>query len=56
MKLLENRVVRKILGSKTDEVTGEWRRLHNEELGDLYSGPNITRMIKRSKVCGTCSA
>jgi hypothetical protein len=52
VKLLENRVVRKILGTKTDEVTGEWRRLRNEELYDLYSGPNITRMMKWSKVCG----
>jgi hypothetical protein len=40
------RVLRRIFGPKRDEVTGEWRRLHNEALYDLYSSPNITRMIK----------
>jgi hypothetical protein len=44
--VFENRVLRKIFGPKRDEVTGEWRRLHNEELNDLYSSPNITRVIK----------
>jgi hypothetical protein len=43
--VFENRVLRGIFGPKTD-VTGEWRRLHNEELNDLYSSPNIIRMIK----------
>jgi hypothetical protein len=39
-------VLRKIFGSKRDEVTGEWRKLHNEELCDLYSSPSIIRIIK----------
>jgi len=39
-------VLRRIFGAKRDEVTGEWRKLHNEELNDLYSSPNIVRVIK----------
>jgi hypothetical protein len=39
-------LLRRIFGPKRDEVTGEWRRLHNEELKDLYSSPNIIRVIK----------
>jgi len=39
--VLENRVLRRIFGPKMDEVTGEWRRLHNKELNDLYCSPNI---------------
>jgi len=42
----ENRVLRKQFGPKRDEVTGDWRRLHNEELNDPYSSPNIIRLIK----------
>jgi len=42
--VFENRVLRKIFGPRRDEVTGEWRRLHNEELNDLYSSPNIVRV------------
>jgi hypothetical protein len=43
---LENRVLSRIFGPKRDEVTGEWRKLHNEELHDLYSSPSIIRIIK----------
>jgi len=42
----ENMVLRRIFGPRRDEVTGEWRRLHNEELNDLYCSPNIVRVIK----------
>ena len=45
LRVFENRVLR-ILGPRRDEVTGEWRRLHNEELNDLYCSPNIVRVIK----------
>jgi hypothetical protein len=44
--VFENRVLRRILGPKRDELTGDWRKLHNEELHHLYSSPNIIRMIK----------
>jgi len=44
--VLENMVLRRIFGPRRDEVTGEWRKLHNEELNDLYSAPNIVRVIK----------
>ena len=44
--MFENMVLRRILGPRRDEVTGEWRRLHDEELNDLYSSPNIVRVIK----------
>jgi hypothetical protein len=44
--VFENRVPRKIFGSKRDEVTKEWRRLHKEELSDLYCWPDIIRVIK----------
>jgi hypothetical protein len=46
MRVFENRVLRRIFGPKRDEVTGEWRKLHNEELNDLYSLPNIVQVIK----------
>jgi hypothetical protein len=42
----ENRVLRKIFGSKRDKITGEWRKLHNEALNDLYCSPNIVCVIK----------
>jgi hypothetical protein len=46
LRLFEKRGLRGIFGSKRDEVTGEWRKLHNEELNDLYCSPNIVRVIK----------
>ena len=46
LRVLENRVLRKMFGRKRDEVTGEWRKLHNGELNDLYCSPNIVRVIK----------
>jgi len=46
LRVFENMVLRRILGPRRDEATGEWGRLHNEELNDLYSSPNIVRMIK----------
>ena len=46
LRVSENRVSRKIFGHKRDKVTREWRKLHNEELNDLYSSPNIVRVIK----------
>ena len=46
LRVFQNMVLRRIFGPRGDEVTGEWRRLHNEELNDLYSSPNIVRVIK----------
>jgi len=48
--VFENRVLRRIFGPKRDEVTGEWRKLHNEELHNLYSSPNIVRVIKSRRM------
>jgi hypothetical protein len=46
LRVFENRVLRKICGPKREKVTVEWRRLHHEELHDLYSSPSIIRMIR----------
>jgi hypothetical protein len=50
LRVFENRVLRKIFGPKRDEVTGEWRKLHNEELHDLYPSPNIVRVMKSRRM------
>ena len=49
LRVFENRVLRRIFGPRRDEVTGEWRKLHNE-LNDLYSSPNIVRVIKSRRM------
>jgi len=46
LRVFENRVLSRIFGAKRDEVTGEWRKLHNDEPNDLYSSPNIVQVIK----------
>jgi len=50
LKVFENMVFRRIFGPRRNEVTGKWRRLHNEELNDLYSSPNIVRVIKSRRM------
>jgi hypothetical protein len=50
LMVFENMVLRRIFGPKRDKVTGEWRRLHNEELNDLYTSPNIIRVIKSRRM------
>jgi len=50
LRVFENMVLRRIFGPRTDKVTGEWRRLHNKELNDLYSSPNIMWVIKSRRM------
>jgi hypothetical protein len=50
LRVFENRVLRRIFGPKRDEVTGRWRKLHNEELYNLYSSPSIIRTIKSRRM------
>jgi hypothetical protein len=50
LRVFENRVLRKIYGPKRDEVTGDWRKLHNDELHGLYSSPSIVRVIKARRM------
>jgi hypothetical protein len=50
LRVFENRVLKRIFGPKRDELTGEWRKLHNEELRDLYPAPSIIRIIKSRRM------
>ena len=50
LRVFENMVLRRIFGPRREEVTGEWRRMHYEELNDLYSSPNIVRVIKSRRM------
>jgi hypothetical protein len=50
LRVFENRVLRRVFGAKRVGVTGEWRKLHNEELNDLYSLPNIVRVVKSRRM------
>ena len=50
LRVFENRMLRRIFGLKRDDVTGEWRKLHNEELNNLYSSPNTLRVIKSRRM------
>ena len=50
LRVFENKVLRRIFGPRRDEATGDWRRLHNEELNDLQSTPNIVRVIKSRRL------
>ena len=50
LRVFENMVLRRIFGTRRDELTGEWRRLHKEELSDLYSSPNIVRVMKSRRM------
>jgi hypothetical protein len=50
LRVFEDRVLRRVFGPKSGEVTGEWRKLHNEELSDLYSLPNIVRVVNSRRM------
>jgi len=55
LRVFENRVLRRIFRPKREKLTVQWRELHNEELNDLHSSPNIIRMIKLGRMGGACS-
>jgi hypothetical protein len=55
LKMFENRVLRRIFGPKREEVSGGWRRLHNEELHNLYTSLNIIKVIREYEMGGACS-
>ena len=55
LRVFENRVLRAVFGPKRDEVTGEWRNLHNEELSDLYCSPHIKIKIRQKYNIARCS-
>ena len=55
LRVFENRVLRRVFGHKGGEVTGEWRKLHNDEHYELYSSPNVIWAIKKNEMGGTCS-
>jgi hypothetical protein len=50
MRVFENKVLRRVFRPRRDEVTGEWRRLHNEEINNLYSSPNMVQVIKSRRM------
>ena len=50
LRVFENRVLRRVFGPKRDKVTGEWRKLHNKEFSDLYSLPNIVRVVESRRM------
>ena len=50
LRVFQNRVLRRIFWSRRDEVTGKWRKLHNEELNDLYPSPNVFRVIRLKRM------
>jgi len=54
LRVFEKRLLRRIFGPKRDEVTGEWRKIHNEELNDLYCSPNTVRVIKLRRMDWRC--
>ena len=54
LRVFENRVLRRIFGPKRDGVTGKWRKLHNEELNDVYSSPSIGDKIEKNEMGGAC--
>jgi hypothetical protein len=55
LRVFENRVLRKVFGPERDEVRGEWRKIHNGELNDLYRSPDIVRVVKSISMCSACS-